>query len=92
MSDKNNIEDSARNRKTHFDKYLKSLAKKFEESSVEKKQERVQVFVRFIFDRVIDIDSKSEKFDADVILECSWFNDEVLNMLLTPNFNQNSCN
>jgi hypothetical protein len=66
---------------------IKLLNKKFDDSLVDKSKGTVRVYTRCVFERIIDIDTKNEKYDADVIIESSWYNDEILKTLLSPNFN-----
>jgi hypothetical protein len=64
---------------------LEDLSKKYNESVRLKKTNCVKVYSRCVFERIIDIDTKNERYDADVIFESSWLNDEILNVLLSPN-------
>ena len=75
--------------KNKLAKQIKELTKKYEENVSLKMKGQVKVFTRFVFDRIIDIDSKTERFDADVIIQCSWFDDEVLKLLLNPKLDKN---
>ncbi len=65
---------------------VKNLRLKYDESITEKKRDQVKVYTRCVFERIIEIDTKSEKYDADVILECSWQNEDVLKILLMPQY------
>jgi hypothetical protein len=62
------------------------LKRKLHEQSLDKNRGVVKVSSRCVFERIIDIDTKGEKYDADVIIESSWFNDDILQVLLSPNF------
>ncbi len=66
---------------------IKKLNKKLDESLVDKTRGTVRVYSRCVFERIIDIDTKNEKYDADIIIESSWYNDEILKILLSPHFN-----
>jgi hypothetical protein len=68
---------------------VKKLRTNYEESIQEKSGGQVKVFSRCIFERIIEIDTKGERFDADLIIESSWQNDEVLKILLMPKFVKN---
>lgn len=69
---------------------VKNLSKQVEDTDPngppKAPRKKVQVYCRCIFDRIIDIDTKGEKYDADVIIETSWLNDEILKVLASPKF------
>lgn len=52
----------------------------------EKKTAPVKVHCRCVFDRIVDIDSKNERFDADVVIELCWFNEDLLRTLIDPDY------
>ena len=66
--------------------HIKSINKKYQDGLVDKSRGIVHVYSRFVFERIIDIDTKNEKYDADVVIESSWYNDEILKVLLSPKF------
>ncbi len=76
-----------------FDKWesrFKKLNSAENETEIGQAQrEPIEVFLRCVFERIIEIDTKSERFDAEVIIESSWFNDDVLKILLMPNYTKN---
>ncbi len=65
---------------------VKNLRVKYDESVATKKREQVKVYVRCVFERIIEVDTKSERYDADVILESSWKNEDVLKILIMPQY------
>jgi hypothetical protein len=67
---------------------IKMVANKYETAVTGKTQEQVEVYLRCIYDRVVEIDTKGERFDADVIIESTWRNDQVLKILLMPQFSK----
>jgi hypothetical protein len=71
-----------------WDHRVKAMTKKYEECEEKKPKDPIQVYTRCVFDRIIEIDTKGERFDADVIVESTWQNDQVLKVLLTPQFDK----
>jgi hypothetical protein len=69
-----------------WDFRIKCIATKHEATNSSKLKDQVQVYMRCIFDRIIEIDTKGERFDVDVIIESTWKNDQVLKILLMPQF------
>jgi hypothetical protein len=69
---------------------VKEIVKNHKESDAEESKEQVKVYMRCIYERVIEIDTKGEQFDVDVIIESSWHNDQLLRNLLMPQFIKNS--
>ncbi len=64
---------------------MKLLRKEYDESISTKRKEQMHVYTRCIFDRVFEINTKDERYDADVIIDASWESDDVLKVLLLPN-------
>jgi hypothetical protein len=68
---------------------VKKLRDTYAESLEDKSRGQVSVFSRCVFERIVEIDTKSERLDADLIIESSWHNDDVLKILLMPQFSKN---
>jgi hypothetical protein len=67
-----------------WDYRIKTLTRDYEDSLSNNKQQQIPVFTRCIFERIVEIDTKTESFDADVIIDASWHDDDVLKVLLLP--------
>jgi hypothetical protein len=63
---------------------VKTLRKNYEASISTNRKEQIHVYTRCVFDRVFEINTKDERFDADVIIDSSWESDDVLKILLMP--------
>lgn len=55
-----------------------------EESNNKPKKKPVKIECRVVFVKIIEIDSKNEKYEAECIVECSWFDDKLFKALLDP--------
>ena len=51
---------------------------------------KVKVTSRVVFLRVGQIDTKNERYDAEVFIECSWEDDIIYRILADPNMTKNS--
>jgi hypothetical protein len=65
---------------------LMKLEQQFLIRSKPDKKEPCKVYCRCVFDRIIDIDSKNERFDADVVIELAWQSDDVFKAIIDPNY------
>ena len=46
----------------------------------------VEVECKVVFVKIIEIDTKNENFEAEICVECFWFDDDLFYSLLDPNF------
>ena len=69
--------------------HLRKLEQQFMIATKSEKKDPVKVHCRCVFDRIVDIDSKNERFDADVVIELAWFNEDILKHLIDPNYLSN---
>jgi hypothetical protein len=63
---------------------IKALTRDYEDSMSTHKRMQIPVYTRCIFERIVEIDTKKERYDADVIIDASWHDDDVLKVLLIP--------
>ena len=66
---------------------LKHLSKDYEESLLaeDRKKGARKVFTRCVFERIVEVDTKCERYDVEAVIEVSWHDDEVFNTLLKRN-------
>jgi hypothetical protein len=72
----------------HFESTVKQLNKTCEKILLHEPEHFNQkvVFARCVFERIIEVDTKSERFDVEAVIESSWHDDQVLNKLLKNEF------
>jgi hypothetical protein len=72
---------------SQFRATLKHLSKDYEESLLAKlkKKGARKVYTRCVFERIIEVDTKGERFDAEAVVEASWHDDQIFNALLKLN-------
>ncbi|RNA29805.1 hypothetical protein BpHYR1_053178 [Brachionus plicatilis] len=44
----------------------------------------IRIECKIIFVRIIEVDSKNEKFNAECVVECAWNDDKLMKALLDP--------
>lgn len=44
----------------------------------------IRIECKIIFVRIIEVDSKNEKFNAECVIECAWNDDKLMKTLLDP--------
>ena len=61
-----------------------------EKSSIKNKQKNpIKVTSRVVFLRIGQVDTKNERYDAELYLEASWEDDKIFQILANPNMPKN---